>query len=927
MRNKNLILTLTLIFTSVSMYYLTFTVLNIKIERDADKVSTVNGIIDLNKKKEYLDSIYDKPVKKILWKNFTYKQIKNRALNFGLDLQGGTSIVVDIDIDELIVRSCNKEYRDIVDDALKAIPLNEKADIKKYVKRIKDIIKDNEDPNIFVKCFSNKRNGIDTNSKDEDVESLLIDKIYSSIKKTHEVIISRIDSYGVSQANIQRLGDNRKIQIEIPGTHSKESIKNLLHVGNLKFYETYDTKNIEQLIDSANKIIQEKNYKDKKNDLIKLNSEMVYKSDIIDDIINVVNKKEIKELLPEDLLICRFKKEFIKQDENEKEEKLYLLKTDKNGKEYLNGEVITNTRQSLDENGRPTVIIEMNAIGKKIWAELTGKNINKQIAITFDDEVITAANVASKITDGITQISGNFRNEDAINLATILKTGSLPTSINIVDEIIVGPTLSLNMQKQGLKSILYAFITIFLFMIVFYSKSGLISNIALILNFLFIIGILAQINAVLTLPGIAGLVLTLGMAIDANIIINERIKEEISSGTGIRKAIKLGYNSSMSSIIDSNVTTLLTNIVLYTFGNGPIRGFSLTLIVGIICSFFTSVLFTKYIYYIKEQNKSLKDMKFSWSKNNQDSKKTYNFTRFRHIWYSISALILTLGGIALYKSGGFKYGIEFTGGNNFVVKMSESIDCTKLCDELKSYLKKDVAVKLYGENNMINITTEFNEHDSNIANKKISDAISSVTEFKNIHDSIDANDKTFEIVKNERVESVMASNIKKDLIKSTIIVLLIIFFYIVLRFRKIGYGLSALLTLLHDVLMVFAIYGISKKLGYSIDINQVFVASILTILGYSINNTVIIFDRLRKIIGSNNVSDITTNINNAINKTLGRTIMTSVSTIMVVLIIYIFGGVALQDFSFILLSGFIVGTYSSIFIAAPLLMDFRLKSS
>lgn len=925
MRNKNLILTLTLIFTSVSMYYLTFTVLNIKIERDADRVSTVNGVIDLNKKKEYLDSIYDKPVKKILWKNFTYKQIKDKALNFGLDLQGGTSIVVDIDIDELIVRSCNKEYRDTVEDALKTIPLNWKADIKKYVKRIKDIIKDNEDPNIFIKCFSNKRNGIDANSKDEDVENLLIDKIDSSIKKTHEVIISRIDSYGVSQANIQRLGDNRKIQIEIPGTHSKESIKNLLHVGNLKFYETYDTKNIEQLIDSANKIIQEKNYKDKKNDLIKLNSEMVYKSDIIDDIINVVNKKEIKELLPEDLLICRFKKEFIKQDENEKEEKLYLLKTDKNGKEYLNGEVITNTRQSLDENGRPTVIIEMNAIGKKIWAELTGKNINKQIAITFDDEVITAANVASKITDGITQISGNFRNEDAINLATILKTGSLPTSINIVDEIIVGPTLSLNMQKQGLKSILYAFITIFLFMIVFYSKSGLISNIALILNFLFIIGILAQINAVLTLPGIAGLVLTLGMAIDANIIINERIKEEISSGTGIRKAIKLGYNSSMSSIIDSNVTTLLTNIVLYIFGNGPIRGFSLTLIVGIICSFFTSVLFTKYIYYIKEQNKSLKDMKFSWSKNNQNNQKTYNFTRFRYIWYSISALILTLGGIALYKSGGFKYGIEFTGGNNFVVKMSENIDCTKLCNELKSYLKKDVAVKLYGENNMINITTEFNEHDSNIANKKISDAISRVTEFKNIHESIDANDKTFEIVKNERVESVMANNIKKDLIKSTIIVLLIIFFYIVLRFRKIGYGLSSLLTLLHDVLMVFAIYGISKKLGYSIDINQVFVASILTILGYSINNTVIIFDRLRKIIGSNNVSDITTNINNAINKTLGRTIMTSVSTIMVVLIIYIFGGVALQDFSFILLSGFIVGTYSSIFIAAPLLMDLRLK--
>ena len=924
MRNKNLVLALTLIFTSISAYYLTFTILNLKIERDADRISTVNGVIDLNKKQEYLDSIYNKPIKKILWKNFTYKQIKDRALNFGLDLQGGTSIVIDIDIDELIVQSCNKEYKNIIHDTLKKIPLSEKTDIKGYVKKIKNLVKDNDDQNIFVKCFSNKRNGIKATDKDEDIENFLIEKINNSIKKTHEVIASRIDSYGVSQVNIQRLSDNRKIQIEIPGTHSRENIKNLLHVGNLKFYETYDTKNIEQLINSANKIIQEKSYKDSKNELIKLNAEMVYKSDSIENVLNVLDKKEIKELLPEDLLICRFKKEFIKQNNNKNEEKLFLLKTDRNGKEYLNGEVITDTRQTIDENGKPSVVIKMNAIGKKIWSELTEKNINKKIAITLDNEIITIANVMYKITDGITQISGNFSSEEAINLSTTLKTGSLPTSIHIVDEIIIGPTLSLNMQKQGLRSILYAFVVIFLFMIVFYSKSGLISNIALTLNFLFIIGILAQINAVLTLPGIAGLVLTLGMAIDANIIINERIKEEINSGTGIRKAIKIGYNSSLNSIVDSNITTLLTNVVLYIFGNGPIRGFSITLIIGIICSFFTSVLFTKYIYYIKEQNKSLKNMKFSWvNKKNQSTSKIYNFIKLRYISYSFSAIVFVIGGISLYKSEGFKYGIEFTGGNNFTVKLSESIDCTKLCDDLKTYLKKDVVVKLYGENNIINITTEFDEHDSEITNKKMSDAISNLTGFKNIHDSNIESDKTFEIIKNERVESVMAIGIKKDLIRATIFVLLIIFTYTLLRFKKLEYGLSAIITLLHDILLVFAI--LSLRLGHSIGISQIFVASILTIIGYSINNTVIIFDRLREIIKSNGMSDITTNINTAITRTLGRTVMTSISTIMVVLIIYIFGGAALHDFSFILLSGFIVGTYSSIFIAATLLIDLRFR--
>lgn len=927
MRNKNLILFLTIIFTFISTYYLTFTIFNFKIQKEADKMATVNGVIDFNKKQEYLDSIWNKPVKKILWKNFTYEQIKNRSLNFGLDLQGGTSIVIAIDSDETIRQSANENYRSKIDEVIKAIPQSEKINTKIYVKKIKEILKNENDNNIFVKCFESKRNGINMSSQDEDVEAFLIDKIDNSIKKTYEVIVSRLDKYGVSQPNIQRLSDNRKIQIEISGAHNQKNIKKLLQgVGELKFYETYDTQDIEKIISTVNKVIETKSYKDKENNIIKLNSEMSYKKSTIDDVINVLNKKEIKELLPENLLICRWKKEFIKSKNGENKEYLFLLKADENGREYLNGEVITDARQSLDEKGEPSVVIRMNSIGKKIWSDLTERNINKKIATTLDNEVIMIANVMYKITDGITNVSGIFTNEEANNLATTLKTGSLPAPIQIIDEVIVGPTLSADVQKQGLKSVLCAFIIVFLFMIIFYGKSGLISNIALTLNFIFILGILAQINAVLTLPGIAGLVLTLGMAIDSNIIINERIKEELRSGNGIRKAVKTGYKASLNSIIDSNITTLLTNVVLYIFGNGPIRGFSVTLIVGLICSFFTSVLFTRYIYHRKEQNRSLKNINFSWFKTKNQNNKIYNFVKFRHIWYLISLIILTIGGISLYKSGGFKYGIEFTGGNSFVVKMSENIDYSDLCEKLKPYLKNDVIIKPYSGNNVVNITTKFDESDPTIVNKKISDAINKATGFKNIYDSTDkTGDKIFEIIKNETVEPTMAIGIKKDLIKATIFVLLIVFIYVVVRFRKLEYGLSALITLVHDVLLVLAIYGISKKLGFPIDINQVFIASILTILGYSINNTVIIFDRLKEITKLSEIKNITMNINTAITKTLNRTIMTSLSTIVVVFIIFIFGGIALHDFSFILLSGFIIGTYSSIFIAATLLKDLRLK--
>ena len=578
----------------------------------------------------------------------------------------------------------------------------------------------------------------------------------------------------------------------------------------------------------------------------------------------------------------------------------------------------------------------MNAIGKKLWGELTGNNIGKMIAATLDNNVIMAANVAVKITDGVTQISGNYSNEEAMNLAMTLKTGSLPVPIYIIDETIVGPTLSVDIQKQGIRSIIYGIIVILIFMIAFYSKSGFIANIAVIFNFLFILGVLAQMGAVLTLPGIAGLILTLGMAIDANVLINERIKEELrkrnedGSKKSVREAVKTGYSKSSSSIIDSNITTLLTGFVLYIFGSGPIRGFAVTLIIGIIFSFFTSVFITRYIYYIKEQRKSLKTMKFSWNeiKENDENKFKYNFVKLRPISYLISLSIFLIGIIGLIKSGGFNLGVDFTGGNNFIIKTSKNLDINKLEKDLTDNLKKSVVVKSYGSNDILKISTNLSAENTQKLNEIMSNSLEKVTDLKNINNNENDNVKngTFEIVSNESVESTMASDIKKSATKSIIYVLLIIFFYILFRFSKWQFGLAATIALIHDVLMIFAIYGISKICGYSIEVNQLFVAAILTIVGYSINNTIIIYDRLREILNKKDRDeDLNNNINLSVNSTLTRTLMTSISTILVVFIIFLFGGVALKDFSYILMCGFIIGTYSSIFISAPILKDLMRK--
>ena len=913
MRNRRIVQFFVFLFLFLAIYHLSFTWVNFKIQKEADKFALDdNGVFSFEKKQKYLDSIADKKYKVFWLWNFSPEQIRNKSLNFGLDLQGGMSIVVDIDIDRLLINLARAKYRDLVSEVLESIPVDNRGNVSVFLNEIERKIKDKKNvDNVLVEVFESRKYGIEIGkSTNDDVKKFLDDKINNSVVKTEQVIRSRLDKYGGVQPKIQRLKGNRKIQIEVPGVSNKNDIKKLLQgVGEMKFYLEYESEKTRNLVDCINKVLGKEKvvWKDGKD--LRLVGEMAYPEDKIGEVEDVLKRPEIFELLPDDIVICKESAEFTKRKKGDVV-KLYLLKTDSNGDEILNGDVIVDAQPSLDGKGMPAVVVKMNALGKKLWGDITGNNIGKNIVVTLDGEVIMSANVMYKIPDGVTQISGNYTNDEARNLSMVLRTGVLPAPIRIVEEVEVGPSLSGAAQKQGVKAVLIGLVIIVLFMVVFYSSSGLVANIALILNLLFIVGVLAQLGAVLTLPSIAGLILTLGMAIDANVLINERIKEELSDGKkSVREAVKIGYERASSSIIDANITTLITGVVLYWICSGAVRGFAVTMIIGIVFSFFTSVFVTRYIFYIKRERKSLPNMRFSWPFSKNLLKNTnFNFVKYRFLFYTLSLLIFIVGLFGLYKKGGLRYGVDFTGGHSFVVKMNEEIEPSDIERKLSEVLSENVEVKEYGAKNVVKIST--NMKSDNVVNN-FDSAMKSMY-----------GENGFKLVSSEVIEASMASDIKKDSVKAIIIVLGLIFLYIMFRFNKWQYGFAAVFALFHDVMLVFAIYGIGLMFGYSVEVNQIFVASILTVVGYSINGTVIIFDKIRELKKNKIVcSDIASCVNMAINGTLSRTFMTSISTIMVVIVLSFYGGESLSSFSNPLLYGIIVGTYSSIFISAPLVKD------
>jgi SecD/SecF fusion protein len=639
--------------------------------------------------------------------------------------------------------------------------------------------------------------------------------------------------------------------------------------------------------------------------------------------------KRGKEVLPIDLKLAWTSKP--REVGSEILELVALKITTRDKRAPLTGEVIVNARQDFDQLGNVEVSMTMNSDGAKVWRRLTRDNVGKQIAIVLDDYVYSYPNVRGEIPNGMSSITGIGDLNEAKDLANILKAGKLPAPARIVEEEVVGPSLGAEAINAGLSSFLIAFALVLLYMVLFYSRAGWVANLALVTNIFFIFGVLASLQAVLTLPGIAGIVLTIGMAVDANVIIYERIKEEIRAGKGMRLAIADGYKNAYSAIIDGNITTLLTGIVLYVFGTGPVQGFATTLIIGILSSLFSAIFISRLVFTtLLNKNKKLSfDNKYTrnWLANIH-----FDFLGMRKKAYILSSLIILAGIVSLFTRG-LNPGIDFSGGRSYVVRFDQSVSTGDIRDALTAEFENiSPEIKTFGPTSQVKITTKYliedksPEVDSIIQTKLYNSLkkfyVDQSFGYKAFSTDVETEDKLIGILSSQKVDPVIADDIMRRAWRSVIIALLVIFVYIAVRFKKWQFGLAGLAALLHDTLIIFGLFSMFYNiLPFGLEIDQAFIAAILTIVGYSINDTVIIFDRIREYTGLFPKKDMRENMNNALNSTLVRTLNTSGTTLIVLLIIFLFGGEVIRGFTFALLMGILVGTYSSLFNASPIAYD------
>ncbi len=639
----------------------------------------------------------------------------------------------------------------------------------------------------------------------------------------------------------------------------------------------------------------------------------------------MLKRDEIRQILPRDMRLYWDIKP-VRGDENLLQ-LIAIRETTRDGSAPLDGGVITDARQDYDQYGNPEISMSMDRDGARTWRRLTADNIGRSIAIVLDGYVYSFPTVQSEIAGGRSSISGNFTLQEAIDLANILRAGSLPAPARIVEEAVVGPSLGREAIASGLTSFIIAFVVVLIYMAFYYNRAGLVSNLALLTNMFLLFGVLASLGAALTLPGIAGIVLTLGMAVDANVIIYERILEELRAGKGQRLAISDGYKNAYSAIIDGNVTTLLTGIVLYVVGSGPVKGFATTLIIGIICSLFTAIFLARLVFnYWVDHNVKIKfDNKIT---RNVLTKVNFDFIGIRKRFYVISAIVILVGIGSLFARG-LSFGVDFSGGRSYIVRFDQDINTVELRNSLMTVLDDAPEVKTFGPTTQVKITTNFLIDDESaeadsIADRTIYEGVKDFYEVPMTFEEFtsDDEDKILGVLSSQKVGPAVARDIRDAAMWAVGIALVIIFFYIAVRFKKWQYGVGGMVTLFHDAIIVVSIYSLLYNVvPFSMEIDQAFIAAILTIIGYSVNDTVIIFDRIREYTKLYPKRDLKTNINGALNSVLSRTLNTSGTTIAVLLIIFLFGGEVIRGFAFALMLGVAIGTYSSLFNATPVSYD------
>lgn len=989
MKNKGLVIVLTVVISLLCIYYLSFTLVSRNINENATEYATTeSGVVDLNKKQRYLDSIWNKPVYNLFGVEFSLKEIKETELSLGLDLQGGMHVTLEVSpidiIRNLSVDPQNPEFKEAIQLARERQKDSQERFSTLFFEAFEEL-NPNRDLAPFFATAAN-RDRISRSSSNDEVKEMINKEIEDAIDRSFIILRTRIDQFGTSQPNIQRIEGTGRIQIEIPGAENPERVRNLLQgVAKLEFWEVVELYELNDALLAINDYWVKKQQKAKiegegtpkakeateKEDLASLLSAedevsdttalakddtlsessldslmqsrvsplfalnraqdmLMYEVSDTSKVNEIIYDEQVQKILPRNVKTLW---EVKPQKGNTGEEylQLYFVETFRGGKPKLDGEVITDARQDFDEYGAPAVSMQMNPIGTRIWRKMTAEAATQtpkgRIAIVLDDRVYSAPTVQGEIPTGNSQISGNFTVEEAKDLANVLKAGSLPAPTRIVEEAVVGPTLGKVAQQQGLISMVVGLALVVIFMVAYYSKGGLVANLALAFNVFFILGILAQLNAALTLPGIAGIVLTMGMSIDANVLIFERIREELRNGSRMKAAIKEGYQKAFSSIIDSNLTTFLTAVILYVLGQGPVKGFAIVLMIGIACSFFSAVYITRVV--IEWMTRKGDESKISFAtpfSANMLTNINLNFLGKRRIGYMVSAIIIAIG-MTLTAVMGLNLGVDFKGGRSYVLNFAEPVQATDLRVALSDdFENAGLEVKNFGGNNVIKVTTSYLVDDESMeADEEVrSSLITGVEDFTG--KKYTANDRgvdetNFAIGSYSKVGATIADDIWNASMWAGALSLVVIFLYILIRFRRWQFGGGAIIALIHDILMVFSFFAIARLFGVSFEIDQVFIAALLTVIGYSINDTVIVFDRIREYLAKGTSTDTLKVFNSAINSTLNRTMITSLTTLFVVLILFIFGGEVLRGFSYALLVGIIVGTYSSVFIAAPTVIE------
>ena len=981
MQNNALVRIFAILFVIVSIYQLSFTFISSNEERKAKSFAKgsitdeVSNYLELRDEIEsdYLDSIGQIPLYGIT----SYNDAKNKELNKGLDLKGGINVILQISIKDILKGLAENTRNTIFNNSLEEADIIQKNSDEPYIEsffQAFDNIKGTQklsDPEIFGnRTLSDE---INFEMEDNQTQNVIRRKIDESIVSAFEVLRKRIDKFGVTQPNIQRLGTSGRILVELPGAKDVERIKSLLQsTAQLEFWETFKNDKLIGFLLEANDLVKKINIENSNDNKVNKESNDSQIEELLADvsaqdtinnvsnpivdlvkgygfqggpvlaqfsskdkekIVQYLDMPEVRKLLTNEFRYVKFL--WGKVDPSSDIVDLFAIRSNRNDKPPIGGGVVVDALQTYDQIGNPAVSMQMNASGARIWENLTGKAFKEasNIAIVLDDLVYSAPGVSNgAISGGRSEISGNFTLNEAIDLANVLRAGKLPASAEIIQSEIVGPSLGQEAIESGINSFLIALIFVLCWMVFYYGRSGLYADIALVLNILLIFGILAGLGAVLTLPGIAGIVLTIGISVDANVLIFERVREEVRKGKGIRKAISDGFNNALSSILDANITTGLTALILFIFGTGPIKGFATTLLIGIATSLFTAIFITR--IFLDSRNEKGKSISFGTKLTmSLFSNINIGFLTKRKVAYAISFVLISISVFSLFFQG-LNQGVDFVGGRSYVVRFEKEVNPSEISGALTDVFGS-VEVKTFGDENQLKITTNYKvdvegiEVDNEIQNK-LFNGLKSYLNNNIDYDSFvnGSEDKQIGIMSSIKVGPTIADDIKKNSFLAVLGSLIVVFLYILLRFRKWQFSLGAVAAVFHDVLLVLGIFSVAYKImPFNMEINQAFIAAILTVIGYSLNDTVVVFDRIREYINEYSNWEFDTTVDSALNSTLSRTLNTSLTTLIVLISIFIFGGESIRGFMFALIVGVLVGTYSSVFIATPVMFDsLRVKS-